>query len=452
MDSLLKRFTPDIQRIRNQGRVDPASTDASARPAAPTPPPPEDRGPTPAELRSTVERLRLKARGCRWTQERHHLLRSVPPLIAEVRQGDQDIIEAARKLPDCYLWMNRPETPALPHPLTWGDVAGCFQNTAAALELMIELDQPAQGEAEGFEPALRLLAEAQSALRGAVASARSDDDTDQVRVFEYLRHLTRVRRIFVDRYMRRDDSAPAGEWAELMRRIEEARQPLAVRKARAQAFRSVEYHAGQVAGASEADDLHHWGKIARYIEAFLAAGGKPSDPGLRGALLPILTHLPESYESPEGLSLVRRELDRYLALQSAEAAQGPEEADDHSPGPEVEKLRSWLSGRRVVFIGGVEKPERSAVIRQAFDLKELDWITTREHQSNAPFIPHIRHPDTALVLLAIRWSSHSFGDINAICKEYGKPLVYLPRGYGVAQIAHEVLGQASGWFEPPAKT
>jgi hypothetical protein len=104
----------------------------------------------------------------------------------------------------------------------------------------------------------------------------------------------------------------------------------------------------------------------------------------------------------------------------------------------------------VVFIGGVEKPGRSAVIRQAFELKELDWITTREHQSNDPFIPHIRHADTALVLLAIRWSSHSFSDVSAICKELDKPLVKLPRGYGVAQIAHEVIKQASGWFEPKA--
>jgi hypothetical protein len=28
--------------------------------------------------------------------------------------------------------------------------------------------------------------------------------------------------------------------------------------------------------------------------------------------------------------------------------------------------------------------------------------------------------------------------------------VKLPRGYGVAQIAHEVIKQASGWFEPQA--
>ena len=49
----------------------------------------------------------------------------------------------------------------------------------------------------------------------------------------------------------------------------------------------------------------------------------------------------------------------------------------------------------------------------------------------------------ALVVLAIRWSSHSFGDVKGYCDQYGKPLVRLPAGYNPNQVAVQVLSQAS---------
>ncbi len=49
-----------------------------------------------------------------------------------------------------------------------------------------------------------------------------------------------------------------------------------------------------------------------------------------------------------------------------------------------------------------------------------------------------------MVLLAIRWSSHSFGDVKAFCDRHGKPLVRLPGGYGAHQVASQILAQCGG--------
>jgi hypothetical protein len=48
-----------------------------------------------------------------------------------------------------------------------------------------------------------------------------------------------------------------------------------------------------------------------------------------------------------------------------------------------------------------------------------------------------------VVLLAIRWSSHSYGGIREFCEAAGKPLVRLPGGYGTNRVAREIVEQAS---------
>ena len=81
---------------------------------------------------------------------------------------------------------------------------------------------------------------------------------------------------------------------------------------------------------------------------------------------------------------------------------------------------------------------------RALDLAEVNWLDTREHQSIEGFSAHVARPDVALVLLAIRWSSHSFGDVKDFCDRYGKPLVRLKAGLNPNQVAMQILEQASG--------
>lgn len=60
---------------------------------------------------------------------------------------------------------------------------------------------------------------------------------------------------------------------------------------------------------------------------------------------------------------------------------------------------------------------------------------SREHESIEGFAPYVARPDVAAVILAIRWSNHSFGNVRMFCEQHDKPLVRLPGGYNPRQLA-----------------
>jgi hypothetical protein len=166
----------------------------------------------------------------------------------------------------------------------------------------------------------------------------------------------------------------------------------------------------------------------------------PSNRTIRELLLPVIHELPDIEDLPPGFRLVLRELDRFLATRSSTVKSpiAPE------PTAEVREVARLLGGRSIVLIGGSRRREAQESLESAFALKELIWIETKEHQAVAAFEPLIARRDTVLVLLAIRWSSHAFGDVKPFCDRHGKPLVRLPGGYNPNQVAAQILSQCSG--------
>ena len=103
-----------------------------------------------------------------------------------------------------------------------------------------------------------------------------------------------------------------------------------------------------------------------------------------------------------------------------------------------------LSGRKVFLLGGLRRPAAKEALERAFDLSELIWFETREHESVSGFEPYVAQSDVAVVLLAIRWSSHSYGEVKQFCEKYGKAFVRLPGGYNPNQVARQILQQVGG--------
>ena len=102
-----------------------------------------------------------------------------------------------------------------------------------------------------------------------------------------------------------------------------------------------------------------------------------------------------------------------------------------------------LGGKSVVLIGGIRRREAQQTLKRSFELDSLLWIETKEHQAVETFEPMIARPDVALILLAIRWSSHGFGEVRHLCERHNKPLVRLPGGYSPNQVAAQILAQVS---------
>ena len=241
--------------------------------------------------------------------------------------------------------------------------------------------------------------------------------------------------------MRIDDPADPAQWGDLYVRIEamgsvmrETRRRDAHRK---ELLAKLRHTVSRIATDSEAVD-DGWQTLVSTVEELVHDGLPPSNRELRELLGPVIDRLPDLPEVPHGFQLVLREIDRDMATRPM-----PDTPMATPPTPEVREVARLLNGRSMVLIGGDRRPASCRALQDAFQLRELTWIETREHESIASFESSIARPDVAVVVLAIRWSSHSFGEVREFCDRHAKPLVRLPGGYNPNQVAAQILSQCS---------
>jgi hypothetical protein len=299
-----------------------------------------------------------------------------------------------------------------------------------------------KGSRQGaIERTLPLVAESQSSLRRVLQRLQAPDDPDQLAAYEWVREAAARHRVYLKRYMRAEDLADPARWSDLLLRIEALAG--GDRQSRLQHSRidRVRPHLDALREGHGTDE--DWQAVIETVDKMVGGGVAPSDREVRELLLPVLDDLPERDDLPHGFQLVMREIDRFLAARMPSS----DDAVGHEPTPDVLEARRLLGGRSVVLIWGACRPAAHEALRLALGLRELTWIETKEHQSVGSFEAAIAHPEVALVLLAIRWSSHAFGEVKRFCDRYDKPLVRLPGGYSPNQVAVQILAQGSGRLE-----
>ncbi len=417
-------------------------------PVVPTPQPNRDWRTwdvTDEDLMLSESRCWIKAQASRWAATRQRRLQEGANFHDEIEPHDRDLIAQARALPDCFLWMSHRDGPMPSDLARFDDLAGCFEATAMAIGVIRNLIYTPEEAPDGFESALDLLAEAQSALRAAIVAVGWDSDRDQQRVFNWLRQTAADRQILIRRFMRLDDPADPTTWADIQARIGELDARIeTVRQRKKQSrslFNKLRYHIKLIHESPRADHSHDWRKVVEAVDEIVASGIAPSNRDLRDVVLPEVDAIPESIELTPNFELVLREIDRYLASRPA----GDEEAElSAAPSDEVRQVAALLRGRAMVLIGGERRRAAEDALVRAFGLSELLWLDTKVHGSYTAFEPYVARSDVAVVVLAIRWASHGFGDVKRFCDLYGKPLVRLKAGYSPNQVAYHILAQAAG--------
>jgi hypothetical protein len=385
-------------------------------------------------------RCRLKAEGARWAARRQRRIAEGTDFEVEIAPLDRDIIERAKSLPNCFLWMNHPSGPSPADLALFDQLADCFETAADAVELLRSAHEDADSQCDLFDDALLLGAESQSALRVAVAQIDGPADDDQQNIFRWLRRAAGERQTFINRYMRIDDPADPANNGDLAARIEaldnrlqEARN---VEKNRRRLLSKIRYEAKKTQEGDN-DAEAHWDTLVRSVDDLVSTGVPPSNRDMREYLLPIVDDFPDLDEISGNVQKVLQEIDRYLAsLSATDRPPVVQEVTD-----EVRTVASLLKGRAVLLIGGVCRPHAKPAIETAFGISELLWPSAEPHEPLEKFRPLVTREDVAVVLLAIRWSSHSYGEVSTICEEFGKPLVRLPGGYNPNQIAVQILEQ-----------
>jgi hypothetical protein len=408
--------------------------------------------PTQPDLGLIARRSRLKGEACRWAAARRRRVEEGADFRAAVAPTDREFFDRANATVRCYLWMLDPYGPIVPADDVLGVVESCYENLSSAADLVRDVLHAEEDGEENVqvEDAVRLLAEAQSALRVIVTEIGLKFDQDQVDAFHWLKGFTRTQEIYLHRHMRLDDPADPRNWADLQDRLEAFRAEMEANRTRSkrrmELLRRARYHSRRIAEAAvqrEAEGLgspglEDWQKTFEAINDLVEEGTPPSDLEIRELLLPLIDGIPDGVKVGAGAETALAEVERYLDSREAMVEAGPVQRE---PSAEVHQAAKLLRDKRVVFIGGLEYPHRRRALEEAFGLSELCWVSTRPHQSLGPFEAEIARADTALVILAIRWSSHSFEGVKEMCDRFCKPFVRLPGGYGVNQVARQVLGQ-----------
>ena len=396
------------------------------------------------ELEVLEARCRSKAEAARWAVERLLRMREGndhPDLNAPV---NPEMAEWASKITDCLYWVQSAAASEEADLSLLEDAGGCFETLAEALAAVGNtLARNQSGKA--IERVLPLVAEAQSALRAALKRLGAVDDPDQLEIFEWVKVTAARQHVYLKRFMRADDAADPSRWSEMLLRIEGFSSSGQLSRQQASELERINAPLERIgAGESAAAD---WQTVIQVVSDLVESGVPPSNREIRDTLLKVVDALPERSDLPDGFERVLREIDRFLARRRRAA----DPAATHAPSAEVSEAARLIRGRSIVLIGGTRRREAQESLRRALKLAELIWIETKEHESIDSFEPMIARPEVAVVLLAIRWSSHAFGDVRLFCDRHNKPLVRLPAGYGPNQVAAQILAQCSGRLEGVAE-
>lgn len=407
------------------------------------------------DLSLVARRCTLKAEAARWASTRRRRLEEGADFQAQIRPHDAELGKRIKAQPDCFAWMLDPHAD-LPGDQALEDIAGCYENLAEASRLIVTLYGPGgaietdrEAAEEQRQPVYELLAEATSALRkGLLDWADVKDDRDQNDAFGWLRKHAFEERVYIARHMRINDPADPNAWATLRERIGQARSGVAARRDAERTLKEqwnkVRYVCRRLPEAADAGELaHQWGVLDGAVTQLHRLGVRPSNAELRDLVMPHVEQMPELFEPGAVMAQLLSSIDEFISTR--------ERTDDRPRAAEVSseavrRVASWLSGREMVMIGGQCRPLSQQAMERAFGLASLRWISTRPHESNDKFEADVARAETACVVLAIRWASHSYEGVSEMCVRHGKPFVRLPRGYGVNQVAEEIVRQASGWM------
>lgn len=395
----------------------------------------------PAPLVTIQARLKIKRDAIAQAVERSEA-KTRGEKVPSTGEWYHDVISQAKALPNCYLWMcqSRHDDTTLQK---WKKTAACFYVMSKALFLVEESRKMDVGRSV-LERTLMLLAEAQSMVRSACKEF-DFEDADQLDVYLHLLDWSAAEQRYITRYMKADDLADPDQTEDLLKRIEalfsEVASINAQKKVRNNLLGKIRYEL-KMLGNRPSDPTSNWTKIVGSVDQLISLGLPPNNTELRSALIDHLDEIPETIEISEEFKQFLAATDDYLSTQTSDV---PFRED--APIPELTKAAAYLKGSSIVMIGGQCRHESKIALISALGLSEINWIETRPHETTSQFESAIARSEVKLVLLAIRWSSHSYGDVKSFCDKHKKKLVRLPRGYGVNQVAAEICNQCSAEFE-----
>lgn len=401
------------------------------------------------DLSTFALRCAIKKAGATWAVERQQRLAQGIANDLQLEADRKALIHQAQSMADCYLWMCPREAPPLATTVQFEQIVGGFAVMMDMADLLQAILREGEEPSPFLEEALHLAAQAQASLRKAVAAIYDTPDSDQTRLFRWLKDITVLYQMKIP-YMTSRNAADPAAWGSLQARIRALATKIQVvkqsSKERKKLMGKVQHRCKVIREHKGVERLDDWQRLNVAVTELIETGLPPSNSDLRTHLLPVIDDLPETVELSKIFYRVLRELDRFLAEHPPSVDDIAANSAAISPIEEVQRVRVLLRDRVVLLIGGERRPSAIAALTLAFDLKELIWIESYE-KTHINFEHYVARADVAVVILAIRWAPHSHGEVKEFCAQYNKPFVRLLAGYSPNQVAYTLLNQVSHQLE-----
>ena len=205
----------------------------------------------------------------------------------------------------------------------------------------------------------------------------------------------------------------------------------------AKTLNKLRFHLARIVQGNAASSEDDWSKLAALVTEALAHPTTSAGVELRRMLAEQAERIP-SRRLVDNVYAFQTELERV----AKSGAHRPEKSD--GPLSATEQVAQLLRGRTMLVVGGDPRIEHVERLRGAFELREVLWpLTSKTNPSVQGLEPYVSRRDVALVLLLIRFIRHGVNwELPDVCARHTKPLVRIPAGYGVEQVAPLILEQA----------
>lgn len=196
---------------------------------------------------------------------------------------------------------------------------------------------------------------------------------------------------------------------------------------------------------SEADrpNIYDWNALdKKVVELLRDYAVKPSSAKLREALRGVVDFIPDELDKSDELCAVVQQIELY-ELQRLEHSEELKETRGQTVSPELEAVRKYLGGRKIVFVGGTPQDHMRRRLSRELNA-EIIWEESDHGHSLDRFGACLRDPEVAMFLVYIPWCSHKHSEeLAAIVQNAGKDFVRLRKGTSPELIACSICGQVT---------
>ncbi|MBO7679610.1 MAG: hypothetical protein J6S75_08080, partial [Thermoguttaceae bacterium] len=206
-------------------------------------------------------------------------------------------------------------------------------------------------------------------------------------------------------------------------------------------FKSIIYHTKKIVESpNPSSEESHWKKTIELVTQLCDEYRLPtSNPKLREILSNIRLMIPEDADITPAFANVIQQIDIFDEEVANTYLAEPKKPQE--PSPLVKQVRSYLSGSKIVWIGGTPMDHLRSRIEERFEV-EMIWEESDHGDSLARFTSVLNDPEVKLFLIYIPWCSHKHSEeLTQIIRSSGKNFVRLRKGTNPEQIAAAICQQ-----------